>query len=81
MRKTKRNRTLKEDRKNDYPVIRKYKGKNYDNAVCKNAEFVKEKLEKDIAIEVIVNKGCKNLRADASSHCAPCSKKYAKENK
>lgn len=75
MRKTRRNRTPKAERKNDYPVLRKYRGRSYDNAVCKNAEFVEETV-KDFSIKFKKNVGCKNLRADGSSHCSKCSKKH-----
>lgn len=54
---------------------KKYKTKSLENAVCKNAIFVEEKL-KDIAVKTIVNKGCNNLRANGSSHCSECSNKY-----
>jgi len=71
MRKTRRNRTLKDLRKNDYPILKRYK----DNDVCKNAIFEKEKIP-DTTLEIDINKGCKNLRANGSSRCEKCSKKY-----
>jgi len=41
-----------------------------ENAVCKNANFVKQESG------VELNEGCKNLRANGSSRCGECSKKY-----
>lgn len=45
------------------------------NKVCKNAIFVKEKVE-GYAMEINVNKGCKNLRRNSSAWCEDCAKKY-----
>lgn len=70
MRKTKRNRTPKELRNNDYPVVREYKGKSYDNDVCKNKIMEQDKY---LAWH---NVGCTNLRANGSSHCEQCSEDY-----
>ena len=60
------------------PTLTQSRRKGFKNDVCKNAILTQEKVE-GFAFEVTVNKGCKNLRANGSSHCEKCSEKYAKK--
>jgi hypothetical protein len=63
MRKTKRNRTPKKDRKNDFIVVDE---RGHD--ICINKEFTKDNKP--------VNIGCKNQRAHGSSRCVECTYTY-----
>lgn len=70
MRKTRRNRTPKELRRNDYPIVREYKGKSYDNDVCKNKIMEQDKYL------TWHNLGCTNLRANGSARCESCAEDF-----